>query len=159
MNPLSAEAAKSWCEGYGVHLPEKLAWDGRFRPTAPRESLPIRFEIPKDAGKRVSTCKGLFAPLRDQAILIWYDDWSVWPSGEWLPMFERFRAAFGVTQPLIERPAYLFEASEIEDALSFFIFAALFLWDCHVITEREGYSIFISHDEYGLSKLPKGRFA
>ncbi len=69
-------------------------------------------------------------------------------------MFERFRQAFGLREPLTEIPAYLFQSDEFDDALSFFIFAVLFLWDCHVVTDQHGYAFFISHDELGRSKFP-----
>jgi hypothetical protein len=55
--------------------------------------------------------------------------------------------------PLRERPAYLFDENEYDDALSFLIWAALFLWDCHVISGESGYSVFLSHDEIGYSRF------
>ena len=71
-------------------------------------------------------------------------------------MFDRFRQAYGIQEPLEKSPAYLFEKSESDDALSFLIWAALFLWDCHVVSGQTGYSVFLSHDEIGCARFTSG---
>jgi hypothetical protein len=152
MKALTFAEAESWGSRHGL-LVEVAGWR---RPQIREGELPHDFDIPKDAGARVALCKFLFEPLRDDTLLIWYDDWSVWPSDEWLPMFDRFRQAFGVTERLKDRPAYLFEPTEYDDALSFFIWAAIFLWNCHVVSARQGNCLFLSHDEFGCSKFPVG---
>jgi hypothetical protein len=149
MKALSPTQAQQWCSKFS------LEYDGigtDFLHPQP-DGTPFQFRIPEDAGRRIALCKVLLKPLRGQPILIWYADWSVWPSGEWLPMFDRFRQAFQIQGSLKELPAYLFDECESDDAVSFFIWAALFLWDCHVIAGNHGYSVFLSHDEIGYSRF------
>lgn len=83
--------------------------------------------------------------------LVWLDDWSVWPSGERMHIFERFRLSYGESRRLIDAPGHIFGQAEIEDALSFVTLAVLFLWDCYVLTPQGNKLLFFSHDEYGLS--------
>lgn len=149
MKALTSNQAQEWCSKYCLKY-EGVGTD--FLHPEP-DGTPFRFFIPVDAGKRILLCKNLLKPLRGYPILIWYADWGVWPSGEWLPMFDRFREAFKIRGPLKERPAYLFDENEYDDALSFLIWAAIFLWDCHVISGNAGYSVFLSHDEIGYSRF------
>ena len=64
-------------------------------------------------------------------------------------MFERFRDSYGEHRRLSEAPAYVFAATEREDAISFAAFAILFLWDCHVLTPTADTWLFLAHDEVG----------
>jgi len=67
-------------------------------------------------------------------------------------VFDRFRLSYGETRRLIDSPGHVFDQKEIEDATSFVAIAALFLWDCYVISQRRTKLLFISHDEYGVTK-------
>jgi hypothetical protein len=68
--------------------------------------------------------------------LVWFNDWSVWPSGERMHVFDRLRESYGDIRRLREAPAQVFEVGEIEDAISFVAIAVLFLWDCYVLTPK-----------------------
>ncbi len=85
--------------------------------------------------------------------MVWFNDWGVWPSGERMHIFDRLRKSYGDMRPLSEAPAQMFEAGEIEDAVSFVTVAVLFLWDCYVVTPKETKLLFFSHDEYGCTNL------
>ncbi len=67
-------------------------------------------------------------------------------------VFDRFRMSYAETRPLIEAPAQLFDQTEIEDATSFVTIAALFLWDCYVVSPSMSKFLYLSHDENGASK-------
>jgi hypothetical protein len=84
--------------------------------------------------------------------LVWFHDWAVWPSGQRMHIFDRFRTSYGENRRLIDSPGHVFDQNEIEDAISFVTLAALFLWDCYVVTPKRGKLLFLSHDEYGLTK-------
>ena len=84
--------------------------------------------------------------------LVWLDDWSVWQSGQWHHLFERFRLSYGCDAPLIEKPAHLVEKSDFDAAVSIAVYAVLMLWDCYVIA-NSGDWIYYSHDEIGEMKL------
>jgi hypothetical protein len=87
----------------------------------------------------------------DSLTLMWLDDWAVWPSGQRIHVFDRFRLSYGDTRPLINSPAHLFDRAEYEDAISFVTIALLFLWDCYVLTSHGRKLLFFSLDEYGVT--------
>ena len=66
-----------------------------------------------------------------------------------MPLFSRFRQAFGEHRPLIEAPGHLVAPDEIEDGVSILTTALLFHWDCHVLTSSGRDVVFVSHDEFG----------
>jgi hypothetical protein len=103
-----------------------------------------------DSGRKVAFARFLFS-LLDTApeLLVWVGDWAVWPSCQHMPLFTRFRQAFGEVRPLIEAPGHLLNPSELDDAVSIFIVSFAFLWNCHLLTSSGRDAVFISHDEYG----------
>jgi hypothetical protein len=142
---LSPEEAVAWCREHEIPLsdyglPERSDCDEKFK-------------IPVDAGQRVAfVSHGMRAFAGEPVVLVWFDDWSVWPSGQRMHVFERFRQSYGETRWLIHSPAHVFAQADIEDAISFVTLAVLFLWDCYVVTPKRGKLLFFSHDEFGLTK-------
>jgi hypothetical protein len=84
----------------------------------------------------------------DSSCLVWLDDWSVWPSGQWHHLFERFRLSYGFHDHLIDMPAHIIDKAEVDAAVSIAVYAILMLWDCYVITDK-GSLVHYSHDEFG----------
>jgi hypothetical protein len=152
MRVLSKQEATLWCKAHRIALSR--------RGLPERSDANLRFEIPRDTQKRISLVGQAMKAFEDEpSLLVWFDDWSVWPSGQRMHVFDRFRMSYGETRPLIESPAHLFDQTEIEDATSFVTFAALFLWDCYVTNPNRSKLLYFSHDEYGLTKgiqLPEG---
>jgi hypothetical protein len=66
-----------------------------------------------------------------------------------MPLFTRFREAFGERRPLIEAPGHLVTAGESDDAISIIGVSLLFLWNCHVLSDSGRDAVFTSHDEFG----------
>jgi hypothetical protein len=66
-----------------------------------------------------------------------------------MPLFTRFREAFGERRPLIETPGHLLNPDETDDALSIMSVSLLFLWNCHVLSGSGRDAVFTSHDEFG----------
>jgi len=138
---LSRQEAMEWCQKNSIPL------NSRFLPE--RSNLDFTFRIPQDSQKRVAMAQRAMRPFADQkALLVWFDDWSVWQSGQRMHIFDRFRASYGETRKLIDRPAQLFEQGDIEDAISFVTIAVLFLWDCYVLCSDQNRFLFFSHDEF-----------
>ena len=107
------------------------------------------FRIPADAGERTALAKDHMGRLAmDGSCLAWLDDWLVWPSGQWIHLFERFRLSYGCQYPLIERPAHVIDKADFDAVVSIAVYAILMLWDCYVITDR-GSWVHYSHDEGG----------
>ena len=145
MHAHTKNEAQEWCRSREITIDER----GLPQPTF-AEGQGLDFKIPADTGRRIALLHQLFRSLpAGQEVLVWFDDWGVWPSGERKHMFERFRDSYGEHRWLSEAPAYVFSASEREDAISFAAFALLFLWDCHILTEGADAWLFFSHDEIG----------
>ena len=112
-----------------------------------------KFKIPEDAGTRVWLVSQGMKAFRDEPrFLVWFDDWAVWPSGQRMLVFDRFRLSYGESRRRIDSPGHVFGSGEIDDAISFVTLAVLFLWDGYVVTPKRSKLLFFSHDEFGLSK-------
>jgi len=143
MKIISKHEAGEWCQSHGVPLNEfglPAVW------TIQEAS---DFPIPSDAGQRTALAKDQMGKLAmDASCLVWLDDWSVWPSGQWHHLFERFRLSYGCQDSLIKRPAHIIDKAEFDAAVSIAVYAILMLWDCYVITDK-GSWVHYSHDEFG----------
>ena len=94
MKVLSRQEAMSWCQAHGVDLDD---WG-----LPKRSDAESRFEIPNDAQKRVYlVSKAMKAFNGDPRLLVWFHDWSVWPSGQRMHVFDRFRQSYGEMRLLI----------------------------------------------------------
>ena len=145
MKILSRQDAALWCSQHDVALSDA--------GLPQRPDMTARFKIPEDTQKRVHlVSQGMSAFADTPLYLVWFNDWAVWPSGQRMHIFDRFRMSYGETRPLIDSPGHIFERGEIEDAISFVTLAVLFLWDCYVVTPKGSKLLFFSHDEYGLAK-------
>ena len=138
---MQAAAAREWCRSQGAALGR------RGFPVASGPSLD--FAIPNDAGARVALVAEQVSAMSGRDVLVWFDDWSVWPSGERMHIFTRFLASYGHHSPLIDVPAFLFATDEYEDMVSFVTIGVLFLWDVHVVGAGAAPLLFYSHDEVG----------
>jgi hypothetical protein len=108
------------------------------------------FSIPEDAGRRVALVKNVMSLIDAEAeLLVQIGDWAVWPSGQHMPLFDRFRQAFGERRPLIEAPGHMIAPVERDDAVSILVISMLYLWNCHVLSAAGDQALFVSHDEYG----------
>jgi hypothetical protein len=71
------------------------------------------------------------------------------PSSQHMPLFARFREAFGEKRPLIDVPGHLVTSEEADDAISIMSVSLLFTWNCHVLSGSGRDAVFTSHDEFG----------
>jgi hypothetical protein len=141
MTPIDVATARQWCQSQGA------TFGGRGKPSACGPTAD--FKIPVDAGQRVAMVGRHLEPFRGNPALVWFDDWSVWPSGERMHIFERFLASYDHRHPLIDMPAFLFTSDEYEDLVSFVTIGVLFLWDVHVVAAGASPLLSYSHDEWG----------
>lgn len=145
MQFLTEQQARQWCSQKGISLdarglPDRSAFSGRSED----------FAIPSDAGQRVVTVRQRFdAIATGPDLLIWVTEWGVWPSGERMHIFDRFRRSYDETRDIAHAPAHLLPSDEYEDGLSILTLAVLFLWDCYVLRASGDGFLFFSHDEYG----------
>jgi hypothetical protein len=142
MRTITRGQANQWCETH------EIAVTDRFLPARPISAH--EFKIPKDAGERVYlVAKSMTSFETSKEILIWFDDWGVWPSSQRMHLFDRLRLSYGESRPLSVVPAQIFEQSEFEDVVSFVTLGVLFLFDCYVICSDGKEILFFSHDEWG----------
>jgi hypothetical protein len=145
MKILSPDAIRLWCVENGISLTDRGLPEGSAKAR--------KFDIPADAQQRVALVAEKMKAFETlPAFAVWFDDWSVWPSGQRMHIFDRFRSSYGETRNLIASPGHLFQAQELEDAISFVTIGVLFLWDCYVVTPQQTAFLFFSHDEWGLSQ-------
>lgn len=147
MKTITPNEAAEWCKAHGVAI------DILGLPNIGRDELgSTTFVIPDDAGKRTAMVKSQMTTLlHESTCLVWLHDWSVWPSGQWHHIFERFRLSYGCKDSLMSKPAHLVEKSESDAAMSIAVYAVLMLWDCFVVTD-DGKWLYYSHDQVGRMK-------
>ena len=141
---LSRADAEAWCKAHRIPTNSSA-------PVRSNEMHRIEFSIPSDAGRRVALT-GLIYPATwhpGTDVLVWVTQWSVWPSGEHLPLFRRFRQALGADVSLEEAPAQSFQPSDLEDGVSMMLLSCLFLWDSWTVCSNGSYVVQLSHDEWG----------
>ena len=151
MRFLDEKQCADWCHRYGYLTPSNL----REAPS-PELYAQHKFNIPADSNNRIGLCRLLWGVTDGQVAdrLLWINQWSVWPSGEHMSLFTRWRAGFGETRTLIQARGHQLEENDDEDGLSVLILACLFLWDCWMYSEG-GIIIELSHDEYGVLYEPR----
>jgi len=144
MRILSPREAATWCQAHHVALSDS------GHPEL--SDVDLKFRIPRDAQERVQLVSQAMEAFKDETVfLVWFADWSVW-FGQRMHVFDRLRMSYGETRPLIDSPGHLFDQTEMEDAVSFVTIAVLFLWDCYIVVPGRRKLLFLSHDEFGLSK-------
>lgn len=110
----------------------------------------VRFTTPTDSGRRVWLAKFLYLLLAPAPeLLIWLGDSAVWPSGQHMPLFIRFRETFGEERPLIKAPGHILNPEEKDDAISIISVSLIFMWNCHILSASGRDAVFTSHDEFG----------
>jgi hypothetical protein len=148
MGFLTPEECWRWAEKHSFHFDSKP----RYADLEAGGFSAYKFAIPSDAGRRVALARLLWESVaQGQAeALLWIVDWSVWPSGEHLPLAMSLRAALGEARSIDEAPGHLFRLGEDADAISFVSVALLFLWDAYLLSAGGETAVFVSHDEYGV---------
>jgi hypothetical protein len=110
----------------------------------------VDFTIPTDSGRKVAFGRFLYSLVDPSPeVLFWLGDWSVWPSSQHMPLYTRFRQAFGESRPLIDAPGHLLTPDDADDAVSILVVSLQFVWNCHILTSLGRDAVFVSHDEFG----------
>jgi hypothetical protein len=151
MQFLSYAQCAEWCSQRGFPTRQMEGYIvGPDPDLQPPEFHFAEFTPPVDSGRKVWLARFLYPLLQPQGeLLIWLGDWAVWPSSQHMPLFTRFREAFGEKRRLIEAPGHLLTLEEADDAISIISVSLLFMWNCHVLSDSGRDAVFISHDEFG----------
>jgi len=151
MKALTYSECAEWCKQRGFPTRQREGYIVGPHPDLVSQPFHfVDFKLPVDSGKKVFFSKLIYSFI-DPApeLLLWIGDWAVWPSSQHMPLFSRFRQAFGEMRPLIEAPGHLLVPDEADDAVSIIATSLLFIWDCHILTASGRDAAFISHVEYG----------
>ncbi len=151
MRFLTCAESADWCSRRGYPTRQR---EGHIVGPEPDiqvlEFQRVEFALPTDSGRKVWLARFLYGLVDPSPeLLIWIGDWAIWPSGQHMPLFSRFRQAFEEHRPLIEAPGHVVAPDEIEDGVSILTMSLFFLWDCHVLTASGRDVVFVSHDEFG----------
>jgi len=154
MRCLSYSECEAWCRHHDYPVVE-ADHHGRPAPAIRKHFRAVKLSCPVDSGKKVGLARDVVKWLDGAGeLLLWLGDWAVWPSSQHLPLFTRFREAFGEMRPLIEAPGHLIQRGELDDAVSVLATALLFIWDCHVFSAVRRPVFFCSHDEWSAFFVP-----
>jgi hypothetical protein len=148
MNFLTPDDCRAWAASHSFPFKSRP----RYGDLEGSGFAAYKFTIPSDAGRRVTLARLLWestAQGKPEALL-WITDWSVWPSGEHMPLALTLRTALGENRPIADAPGHLFRMGEDDNALSFLSVALLFLWDAYLLSASGEIAVFLSHDECGV---------
>src|SRR5215212_2733125 len=127
MRCLTYSECNEWCARRNFSIQRSEGYVGSHVSI---ESPPFHFAefaVPTDSGKKVALARFLYSlidPIPE--LLLWLDDWSVWPSSQHMPLFTRFRQGFGESRPLIDAPGQLLTPDEANDTISILVVSLQF---------------------------------
>jgi hypothetical protein len=156
MQCLTYSECAAWCRQHDYPVVEADSY-GRPAPAVKKHFGAVELSFPIDPGQRVQLARDVIRWFNGAGdVLLWLADWAVWPANQHMPLFMRFREAFGEMRLLIEAPGHLIQVDQVDDAISVLVSALLFQWDCHVFSAARGPVFFCSHDEWSAFFLPPG---
>ena len=124
----------TWCEPF--------AWPAAVR----LYPCTITFKLPIDTGRKTALARGLTSLLTRDAGLLWFTEWSVFPSSENMVLFQGYRRSLGEERPLSAAPGHLFGEGDLEAVECLVAMSLYFYWDLHGFA-GDALWLHISHDE------------
>ena len=147
MDFLHVNECVEWCREHGATIRDP--WT--LMPDPALTSSPELLFAPQGSiGREPEVADLCLAALSGfDEVLIWVDDWGIWPSSEDWPRFYAARGARGERHALEEKPGHLFAPTDHDDLRLFLLIVLEQGWDAHVLAWREGSlapRIWLSHD-------------
>jgi hypothetical protein len=147
MRVLTSAESRRWLDSIGFRSP--LSATDSFPLLPPTGFGQLNCSYPTNSGKKVALARWLHRSVAtDNEVLIWLQNWTVWPSMGHLPLIHRLREALGENKSLDDFPAQVFSSEEGEDAISVLTLALEFFWDCLLVGSNLRFVCFFSHDGY-----------
>jgi hypothetical protein len=107
MRCLTYAECAAWCNARDYPIADVDHY-GRPAPAVLNSYVHVPLVYPEDSGRKVQLSRNVVSRLLTSGeLLLWIGDWAVWPTSQHMPLFTRFRQAFGETPPLIEAPGHL----------------------------------------------------
>ncbi|MCI0658284.1 MAG: hypothetical protein L0170_14625 [Acidobacteria bacterium] len=138
MRALTHDDALVWCEAHSVRVDS--AGHLYFSPDSAHSLL---LNSPP-AGRADDLVRALLP--HPQEALLWIRPRDLWSESPGDKLFRGLRSAWGIEQPLAERPALLFQPHEGSHLLAAFLPALLFSWDAYLIAADAPALAFTTQD-------------
>ncbi|MEI7733196.1 MAG: hypothetical protein WCO56_26735 [Verrucomicrobiota bacterium] len=149
MRFLTQEDSFEWCKHHAFKVTVSSNGLYETRDLESVSSHSIRFSPPSDSGKKVALARAIVEQWElKSGMLLWVQNWGVWPSSGHLPLMGLVRTALGEKRSLHLTPGHLAGLEDKDAAVSILVVSLEFFWDCLVCTAEDGNAFFTSHDEY-----------
>ena len=107
-----------------------------------------QYHIPIDSGKKTVLSKQVASLFKnDDEILLWINEFGIWPSSEDWNLFEGFRTSLGEGEPLYKKPGHILFKDDIKTFESLLALVFYFIWGAIILSKNNNFLIKISHDE------------
>lgn len=147
MQVLSDKEAEDWCVTKSIRAEDRRILGFHL---APKQCL--RIETPDSFFDRVMLVYRLLSYPEEESfsgMLVWFKDWNIWtPQVEQagLEIAKRMRLGFGLSKPLAEASAHLFESDEFTAAYALAVLPIAFDWDAYLVPGDRRHFSLIHHD-------------
>jgi hypothetical protein len=136
--------SKSECEEWSKDQLEVPSND--FRTLYPADAT---YEIPTDASAKTAIARAIVSLIdSDRPGLLWITEWSIFPSGENMSLFDAYRSFLGETRSLRDAPGHIFDDKDLPQIECLLDLILYFYWDALLIINGKSYALKISHDEF-----------
>jgi hypothetical protein len=155
MRVFTPDESAKWSE-------QLVALDARRQPTRDLgKPHRLKCEFPASFTQLLWFSRRIEAALQPRdSCLVWVTDWGVFPSGQNLHLFYRFRQTYGELRLLHEAPGHLCLHYESAEVVTLLHLGMLFGWDLHLIPTTGYARAFVSHHRMGRDRVrPRHRVA
>ncbi len=142
MTTLDRAKAIGWLSSKGVTRSK-----GRYVIEEPMRKA--TYPIPTDSGKKTVIARELARQLgRFDEVMLWIDEFGIWPSSENWYLFDMFRRSLGERKHLHERPGHIFTAGDFDAVFGLLSMVLYFNWGAVLAPSSGTLVVRISHDEF-----------
>lgn len=154
---LSNAACGKWCRNHRYRWNSDLPNYQLVRVEVIERSKRIKLSTPQDSGRKLAFAKHISQTFTTKdEWLLWITNWSVWPSCEHMPLYQRIRSSHGGTSTLVDEPGHLIDATSSDDLVSLLFVCLSFFWDFYLLDDRGTAVVKGSHDEYAEISIAGG---
>jgi len=140
MQIVSAAECREWSE-VNLEVPHN-----DFRTLYPVDAT---YEIPTDASRKTAIARAIVSLIdSERPGLLWITEWSIFPSGENMSLFDAYRSFLGETRSLRDAPGHIFDNKDLPQIECLLDVILYFYWDALLFIDGNSYVLKISHDEF-----------
>jgi hypothetical protein len=111
--------------------------------------LKLSEHIPIDSGRKNYLSKEIAAFFDKNEILLYINEFGIWPSSENMYLFDGYRKSIGIENKIYEKPSHIINKNENIEFYCILDMILYFFMGCMIIPiENQNEIITISHDEF-----------